>query len=253
MIRTLLADDEPLAREGLRQLLADIPDVVIVGECGDGLSAIENIEREKPDLVLLDIRMPEMTGLEVAANLRMAPRPLIVFVTAFDEFAIEAFRVHAVDNLLKPVKKADLLRGMERIRTAIEANRQGQLRQQLEALLQHSAQPFPKRFLVRGSKNLTVVPAAEVDWIEAAGNYVNLHLGKKAYLYRETMNNLEQQLDPRKFVRIHRSRIVNVERICKLQSWSHGEYVIIMKDDTELLLTRTYRENLLGLFERPAS
>lgn len=246
MIRTLLVDDEPLAREGLRQLLADIPDVVIVGECGDGLSAIENIEREKPDLVLLDIRMPEMTGLEVAANLRMAPRPLIVFVTAFDEFAIEAFRVHAVDYLLKPVKKADLLRGMERIRTAIEANRQGQLRLQLEALLQHSAQPFPKRFLVRGSKNLTVVPVAEVDWIEAAGDYVTLHAGAKKHLLREKLSALEEKLDPGEFCRIHRSGIVRLPRIKTLTPEAGGDYSLTLENGRRLSVSRTYRENLLA-------
>lgn len=254
-IRTLIVDDEPFARQKVRNMLRDDPDVEIAGECENGWDALADIRELQPDLVFMDMLMPEKSGLEVLRELDENTAPYVVFITAHNDFALQAFETHALDYLLKPFDYGRFQKALHRARTQIQLKQNRDIHQQLSHLLRQVAiqTGYLDRLMLKSGEEILFLKTAEIDWIEAAGNYVNLHLGKKAYLYRETMNHLEQQLDPRKFVRIHRSRIVNVERICKLQSWSHGEYVIIMKDDTELLLTRTYRENLLGLFERPAS
>lgn len=252
-IRTLIVDDEPFARQKIRSMLRNDPDVEIVGECENGRDALAAIRQLQPDLAFMDMLMPEKNGLEVLRELDEHTAPHVVFITAHNDFALQAFETHALDYLLKPFDDSRFQKALHRARTQIQLKQNRDMHQQLSHLLRQVTiqTGYLDRLMLKHGEEILFLKTAEIDWIEAAGNYVNLHLGKKAYLYRETMNNLEQQLDPRKFVRIHRSRIVNVERICKLQSWSHGEYVIIMKDDTELLLTRTYRENLLGLFERP--
>ncbi len=253
-IRTLIVDDEPFARQKVRSILEKARDIEIIGECENGEDAMALIRDLQPDLVFMDMIMPEKTGLEVLQAIGGDDPPYVVFITAHNDFAIEAFEAQASDYLLKPFDAERFQKALQKARRHIHLKQNVNLYDQLQHLLNTSATPatYLERLMIKSGDDIIFVKTDEIDWIEAAGNYVNLHLGKRSYLYRDTMNHLQTRLDPARFVRIHRSKIVNVERISRLQSWSHGEYVIIMKDKTELFLTRTYRDNLLGMFDRPA-
>ena len=253
--RVMIVDDEPWARALLRRLLSAEPDMEIVAEAGDGREALALLRKDPPDLLFLDIQMPEMNGFEVVAALPPEMLPRIIFVTAYDQYALQAFEVHALDYLLKPVRRERFAAALERARLERRNSDIAPLNANVQRLLESLQVPprYLKRLAIPRQERIFFLAVDEIDWIESAEKYLRLHSGGQTYLLRESLSNLEAALDPEKFLRIHRSRIVNVERICNLQSGSHGEYVIIMKDDTELLLTRTYRENLLGLFERPAS
>ena len=244
--RVLIADDEPLARERLRTLLGAEDWVDVVAECQNGTEAVESITRLQPDLVFLDVQMPGATGFQVIDSVGPERMPLVVFVTAFDTYALRAFDVHALDYLLKPVDRERFGQALARARQQLERRTNGDLERRLLELMQDlKGSPHRlERFVVKAGGRVFFVRADEIDWIEAAGNYVKLHVGSDAHLFRETMNTLEAQLDPEVFFRIHRSHIVNIERVKELQPWFNGEYVVFLKNGTRLTLSRGYREKL---------
>jgi len=244
--RTLIVDDEPLARERLRQLLEPEAEIELVGECADGREAVAAIREKSPDLVFLDVQMPELTGFEVLEQVRGGRMPVIVFVTAHDQFALKAFEVHAVDYLLKPFDRDRFQTALRRALDHIQRDHAGELNQRLSALLNDlkpSARPLD-RLAVKSGGRVVFVRVDDIDWVEAADNYVELHVGAESHLHRETMADLEQMLPPGKFMRISRSTIVNVDRIKELQPLFHGEYAVILRNGTRLTLSRSYREKL---------
>ena len=252
MIRTLLVDDEPPALEGLRTRLALERDVAIVGEAGDGLAAVGAIERLLPDLVLLDIQMPGIDGFDVVARAGRTHLPAIVFVTAYDRYALKAFDVHAVDYLLKPVQAAQLTRALHRVRRLLA---QAELAERgsaaMATLLDDRERIGPGegrpagRWAVRQGERYLLLRADEVDWIEAAANYVRFHARGTSYLMRGTLAGLERELDAARFARIHRSTIVNVDRIREIKPEWHGDFDVVLTDGRMLRMSRTYRRALL--------
>jgi two-component system LytT family response regulator len=243
-IRALIVDDEPPARELIATLLRDEPDVEVVGECANGRKAVTAIERLSPDLVFLDVRMPGLDGFGVLAELPVEQWPMIVFVTAYDEHAVRAFKVHALDYLLKPFEYERLREAVRRARAKMNqrngASEQSRLLSLLESL-QNGAQSWD-RVVVREAGRVTFLKPDEIDWIEAEGNYVSLHVGTKSHLLRETMNAVEARLEVRNFLRVSRSALVNLERIKEWQPLFHGDSVLVLKDGTRLTVSRVYRE-----------
>ena len=246
MTRILIADDEPLARERLKMLLVGQEGFEVVGECHDGPSTIDAIRRTKPDLVFLDVQMPGANGFDVVSALGEEELPLFVFVTAFDKYALKAFDVHALDYLLKPFDRDRFLQALARARQQLERPSNSDLRSRLLALVR-DLEPAPQRlerFVIKSGGRVFFVRADEIDWIEAAGNYVKLHVGTETHLLRETMNAVEAQLPRETFYRIHRCHIVNIERVKELQPWFNGEYVVFLRTGARLTLSRGYREKL---------
>ena len=246
MIRAIIVDDEPLAREGLRDFLAAEPDVDIVSECGDGKAAARAIREHKPDLVFLDVQMPEMDGFELLGNLEPEEIPNVIFVTAYDRYALEAFRVHALDYLLQPLVAERFRAAVQRVRTHMLANDAGRINERMLTLLGElrDTSRGAGRLLIKERGRIFFVKAEEVDWIEAAGNYVKLHVGAERHLMRETMSKIGDRLDRKQFARIHRSTIVNLDRIKEIQPWFQGEHVVVLHTGVQLTLSRTYREKL---------
>lgn len=244
--RILVVDDEPLARERLRTLLGDEPGMQVVGEAGDAAGAVEAIGRDSPDLVFLDVQMGNSSGFDVIDAVGPNRMPLVIFVTAYDKYALKAFDVHALDYLLKPFDRDRFRQALGRVRPQLERRSAGDLERRLRAIVDdlRPASTRVDRFVVKSSGRVFFVRADEIDWIEAAGNYVKLHVGADSHLLRETMNAIEAKLDPEAFFRIHRCHIVNVERIRELQPWFNGEYVVFLKNGTRLTLSRGYREKL---------
>jgi two-component system, LytTR family, response regulator len=242
MIRTLIVDDEPLSRRRIRDLLDGEADFVIIGECGDGESAMTALRDRPCDLVFLDVQMPGLDGVEVARRLASASGPAVIFVTAHDCYALPAFEVHAVDYLLKPFDRLRFRKALAWARIAIRRDR-GEAPAPLPSELGSGKKP-PDRVMIKTAGKVYFLKTKEIDWVEAAGNYLRLHAGTAEHLLRETMNNLEARLDPESFWRIHRSTLVKVDRIRELQPMFHGDYVVILRDGTELTLSRTYRRNL---------
>jgi len=244
--RVLIADDEPLARERLRTLLGAEEWVEVVGECQNGNEAVDSIAKLQPDLVFLDVQMPGATGFDVIDAVGPDRMPLVVFVTAFDKYALRAFDVHALDYLLKPFDRERFGQALGRARQQLERRSGGDLERRLLELVQDlkGTSHRLERFVIKAGGRVFFVRSDEIDWIEAAGNYVKLHVASDAHLFRETMNALEAQLNPDIFYRIHRSHIVNIERVKELQPWFNGEYVVFLKNGTRLTLSRGYREKL---------
>jgi two-component system, LytTR family, response regulator len=265
-IRTLVVDDEPLARRRLARLLDAEPGVEVVGVCASGREAVDAIRRDRPDLVFLDVQMPELDGFGVLAEVGAERLPAIVFVTAYDRYALQAFEVHALDYLLKPYTPARLSAAVERATRQLHAPADDAMR--LAELLEHldrerrelarkldgaapapaPAAPAPShtgRLLVKEGERMFFVPVERVDWLEAEGNYVRLHCGTDAHLVRGTLGGMEEQLDARRFTRIHRSTIVNVDRVKEVRPWFAGDYLVKLQDGTELRLSRRYRDRLL--------
>jgi two-component system LytT family response regulator len=246
-IRTLVVDDEPLARERVLSLLQHEADVEVVGECSDGGQAVSAIQQHAPDLVFLDVQMPGCDGFEVIRSVGADRMPTVVFVTAYDEYALQAFEVHALDYLLKPFGKDRFQQTLRHAREDLERRRAGDLGRRLLALV-HGAKPAEppqvERLVVKSGGRVFFLRTDEIDWIEAAGNYVRLHLGAESHLFRETMNRMESRLDSRRFARIHRSRIVNTERIKEMQPWFNGDYIVVLRDGTRLTLSRGYRDRV---------
>ena len=251
-LRTLIVDDEPVARRRLRRLLRAIDGVTIVGECGDGATAIDVIRETTPDVVLLDVQMPELDGFGVLQAMSPEEIPVVIFVTAHDQYALRAFDVHALDYLLKPVVAERLQTAMARARTRIEERQGTSVDARVLALLQTLApeRKFLTRIPVRREGRVQVLDLADVDWIGAADNYVTLHAGTREYLVRDTMGRLERELDPDRFVRIHRSAIVQVDRIRELVPDFHGDFTLVLKNGTELTLSRTFRPKVEALLGR---
>jgi two-component system, LytTR family, response regulator len=249
-LRVLIVDDEPLARERIRACLEGVAGVEIAGECGDGEDAVADIERLRPDLVFLDVQMPELDGFAVLEALKVEPLPAVVFVTAYDEFAVRAFEVRAVDYLMKPFACARVHDAVERVR-ARAAGTADEVAERLRALLRdlEPRRGWLERIPVRVGPRVLFVRAADIDWIEGEGNYARLKVGGKAYLLRETLARLEERLSPEHFVRIHRSVIVNVERIREIQPMFKGTYQVMLHDGTRLTSTRTYRDRIRRLIE----
>ena len=253
-IKTLIVDDEPLARDRVRRFLRDEGDIQVIGESGNGIEAIETINREQPDLVFLDIQMPEKNGFDVIKSLNRRKLPTIIFVTAYDQYALRAFDVHALDYLLKPFNRERIHRAVARAREHIENQRLGNLDERLNSLIAdlRSERRYLDRLVVKSVGRVFFLKTDEIDWIEAAGNYVKLHVGRDSHMIRETMNGIEAKLDPDKFLRIHRSTVVNIDRIKELQPMFSGDYAVILRDGTELALSRNYRERFTELFENQA-
>jgi two-component system LytT family response regulator len=248
-IRALIVDDEPLAREGIRMRLKQEPDVEVIGACKNGREAVTAILRDVPDLVFLDIQMPRLDGFGVVEAVGVKRMPHVIFVTAYDEHALRAFEVGALDYLLKPIDGGRFSEAMERARGRIRGENfeafSGRLHKMMEAL--GVERKRLERLSIKSAGRITFLGVDEIDWIEAADNYVQVHAGRESHLLHATMNNLESRLDPKKFLRIHRSAIVNVGRIKELHPMFHGEYRVILKDGTRLTSGRSYRENLQKL------
>ena len=245
-IRTLIVDDESLAREKVRNFLLRDPQFEVVGECSNGPEAIAAIQESLPDLLLLDIQMPQMDGFSVLEAISSNRLPHVIFVTAYDQYALRAFEFHALDYLLKPFDWDRFEQTLQRAKDQLFKERSSQFNRGIQALLdQLKEQPrYLDRLVIKSSGRVFLLKTDEIDWIEAEGNYIRLHVSKESHLLRETISTLESQLDPKVFLRIHRSTIVNLNRIKELQSWFHGEFHVILKDGTQLLLSRTYREKL---------
>jgi two-component system LytT family response regulator len=244
-------DDEPAARNGIRHLLSRDPDVVVVGECRNGREAVRALEKGDVDLVFLDIQMPELDGFGVLSAIGVVNMPAVVFVTAYDRHALRAFEVHAVDYLLKPFTDERFHEALAHAKAQIQQKRLGELSRQLAMLLSEAEAPrgarsrqYPKRMPIRDGGRVMLLPLREVDWLEAEKDYVRVHVGKSIHVIRQTMKNLERDLDPDRFVRIHRSTIVNIERVRELQPMFKGEYVVVLHDGTELKLSRGYRDQV---------
>ena len=246
-IRLLVVDDEPLARAGVRSLLANDEEIEVIGECGDGAEAVVAIIDLQPDAVLLDIKMPELSGLDVVRTIGVEQMPLVVFITAYDEHALRAFELHAVDYLLKPFDDERFVQTIDRVKREFRTRAAAQLSEKLLNVLQET-QPRSARYLsrivVRGDGRTLLLRASDVDWIEAADYYARIHSGAKSHLLRETMNDLEARLDPDVFFRVHRSAIVNLEKVKEIQPYTRGEHVVIMNNGAKVRLSRGRRENL---------
>lgn len=245
-IRTLIVDDEALARERLRQLLESEPEIEIIGECADGRAAVDAIRKHSPDLIFLDVQMPELDGFAVLEAVGTERLPVIVFVTAHDKFALRAFDVHAVDYLLKPFDRERFQAALRRALEQVSQRGAGAMDRRISALLAELRPPPTalERLAVKSGGRVVLVKTEDVDWIEAADNYVELHAGKETHLLRETLSALEEQLAPKKFIRISRSIIVNADRIKELEPLFHGEYQVTLSNGVKLTLSRGYRNKL---------
>ena len=262
-IRTLVVDDEPLAREGVRLRLAQDAAFEVVGECANGVEAVDAILDLAPDLVFLDVQMPGLSGFEVLEEVGGEALPTVVFVTAYDQYALRAFEVHALDYVLKPFDDERFAATLQRVRGRVAERRAGRLGERLSGLLGDlssaglgggrgeapARRSFPDRLVVRDATKIAFVPVAELDWVEADGDYMRLHCAGKSHLVRRTMAQMEQRLDPDRFVRIHRSTIVNLDRVRELRPTFNGEYVVHLHDGTKLKLSRGYRKRLQTLLE----
>jgi len=248
-LSVLIVDDESLAREGLRELLEAEADIHIVGECIDGVDAIDALRAKKPDIVFLDIQMPEFSGFDVIREVGPELMPLVIFVTAYDEFAIRAFDVSALDYLLKPVDPERFKIALDRARSIRESKDTLAVNQKLVQLLEDikAGSSYMERLPVKSSGKITLLNAREIDWIDAEGDYVCVNMQGKKHLIRGKISEMEQRLDPKQFARIHRSIIVNIDRIKELEPLFYGEYAVKLHNGTKLTLSRTYREKLFAL------
>jgi two-component system, LytTR family, response regulator len=249
----LLVDDEPLAREGLRMLLAADAEVSSIREARNGREAVEAIRAVRPDLVFLDVQMPEMDGFAVLQEVGAEQMPAVVFVTAHDKYAIQAFEINAIDYLLKPVTEERFAKALARAKGLLQSKNADEPGRQILSLLETIAAPRQslKRLAVRTAGKTVFVDVADIEWIEAAENYVQIHAGRAEHLLHVTMSTLEKSLDPELFLRIHRSVIVNVKRIKEMQPVMHGEYVITLANGVRLQSGRSYAEKLKTMAENP--
>ena len=246
-VRAVIADDEPLARERVRVFLAAFPEIEVVRECGDGVEASAAIRELRPDLVFLDVQMPGLDGFAVLDAVEEEAAPAVIFVTAHDRYALRAFDVHAADYLLKPFTRARFGRAVERVLARGAHERADAARQVAELLGRLRPEPRDERIAVRTEQGVHFVRAEEIDWIEAEGNYVRLHRAGRSDLVRETLQRMESRLDPRRFVRVHRSAVVNLDRVRRLEPWFHGEFEVVLEDGTRLRSSRTFSGRLREL------
>jgi two-component system LytT family response regulator len=251
-IRILIVDDELMARKRLRRFILKEPDIEIVGECANGRDAIAAIKQLIPDLVFLDVQMPEMNAFEVLRAVGVETMPLVIFVTAYEEFALQAFEARAIDYLLKPFDYERFQKALERAKTYLKGHANGAINERLSALLDHWAEPSYQRshLAVQTSGRLLFLKLEDIDWVEAAGNYVGLHVGRDNHLLHTTMNELEKKLPPRRFLRIHRSTMVNLNSIREIQPLFHGDSVVVLKNGTRLNASRSGSQKLLNRLEQ---
>jgi two-component system LytT family response regulator len=256
-IKTIIADDEPLAREKIRNLLEEDPDIELIGECADGIETVTAIRNQQPDLVFLDVQMPELDGFGVLKALNDSNLPTLIFVTAYDQYALRAFEVHALDYLLKPFDRERFQKALQRAKEHIRKEKSGEVNEKLLTLLEdlkseksnNHERKYLDRLVIKAGGRVTFLKTEEIDWIEAAGNYIRLYIGKDSHLLRDTMNNIQTKLDPEKFLRIHRSTILKIDRIKELQPWYHGEYVVTLENGKQLTSSRSYRHKLSKLLQ----
>lgn len=257
-IRALIVDDEPIARKGVRRELEHDPDVEVAGECTNGRDAVAFIRERAPDLVFLDLQMPELDGFGVVEQVGVERMPVVVFVTAFDEFALKAFELHALDYVLKPFNGERFRKALRRAKAQARRGGAAGLDERLLAALRDAGraapageerEPYLDRVVVKSGGRIFFLSVAEIDWIEAADNYVRLHAGRESHLVQGALGRLEGRLDPKLFLRVHRSTIVNVTRIKELQPLFHGEYAIKLAGGGELTSSRGYRDRLQRLLE----
>jgi two-component system, LytTR family, response regulator len=246
-IRTLIADDEPLARRGVRLLLEKDSGVEIVGEATGGIEAADLILRLRPDLVFLDVQMSGCDGFETLMRVGQEAAPVVIFVTAYDEYALKAFDFNAVDYLLKPYDDARFAAALERARELVIRKRKDGVDTRLTRLIEHLEGESRDRILLKSSGEIIFLKTSEIDWIEAEGDYVKFHVTGRTHLMRGTMTSLEERLDPNRFIRIHRSTIVNVDRLRKLSPSFEGEYAVVLQDGTKLRLSRGYQDRIRSL------
>jgi two-component system LytT family response regulator len=263
--RTLIVDDEPLAREGVAVLCAADPEIEIIGQCGDGTAAVQAIRREHPDLIFLDIQMPKRDGFEVLEGLAVAERPVAVFVTAYDQYAVRAFEAGAVDYLLKPFNDKRFQQALARAKNEVRRNRMQEVDQRLEELLARvgelrrgslvaAAVPTPEyaeRIVVKAGGDLHFIKTSDVLWVEAQGDFVKVQTLEQPQLVRETLQSMEQKLDGSRFLRIHRSFLVNVQHIKRVAPALYGDHTVYMSDGSKLRLSRNYRSKLKAFIEQP--
>ena len=258
-IRTLIVDDEPLARDNLAWFCDREPDLAPVTLCANGYEALDRLRADAVDLMFLDVQMPRLSGFEVLGQLEQARRPLVVFTTAFDQYAIRAFEVNAVDYLLKPIEEAGFRRATERARTRLASRAVAEYDRNVQRVLAEMRTPKPtepvaeaedadatspgyaRRFMVKSAGELVYVDVDDIDWLETAGNYVERHVGPRTHLLRETMNNMERRLDPKQFVRVHRRIILNARRVVSFKPCFRGEFLARLDGGAELKMSRRYR------------
>jgi two-component system LytT family response regulator len=249
-IRTLVVDDEPLARTKIRSLLAGDTDIEVIGECADGRTAVATIAAERPDLVFLDVQMPEMDGFAVLEAIAAEQMPLVIFTTAFDEYAVRAFDVYALDYLLKPIDRDRFATALERAKarlTSVDSEVAGERGERvLRPLLEELSRQHQRnaRLAIKTDGRVRLIRTMDIDWIEAVDNYAKLHMGKEAHVIRDTLSRLEQRLPGDRFLRVHRSTIVNMERVKEIQPWFQSDYVLILYDGTQLTSGRSYRRKV---------
>jgi two-component system LytT family response regulator len=252
-IKVLIADDEVLARKFIHRMLKPDPEVEIVAECNNGAEAVAMIRKEKPDLVFLDVQMPEMNGFAVLDAVKLDHLPEIIFTTAYEAYAIRAFELHALDYLLKPFDqvrfKAALRYAKERFHSDQDAAKRVQIGTLLESI--QAQQQYFDRIIVRADGRITFLHVREIDWLEADDKYVHLHTGKGTRMVRQTLTAIEGQLDPKKFLRVHRSAMVNIEKIKELQPLFNGEHSLVLENGTRLTLSRKYKDKLFELLGKP--
>jgi len=242
--RVLIVDDEPLARDRIRELLKDERETEIIGEARNGREAIESINTHQPDLVFLDVQMPDMDGFEVLRQLSVEHMPVVIFVTAYDQYAARAFDVHAIDYLTKPFDRERFTEALEHANTFMKGANEPDTKRIMAMLEELKAgRRYLERFAIKNNETVLFIRCEEVDSIEAEGNYVRLNLAHSSHLLRDTLNNIESQIDPRKFVRIHRRTIVNIDRVKELQTWARGEYRVVLQNGACYTLSRGYRQH----------
>jgi two-component system LytT family response regulator len=247
LLQVLIVDDEPLIRAGIRAGLAGMPHIEVVAECGSGTEAMQILSSQAIDLVLLDVQMQDCTGLDVVERIGPDRMPALIFVTAYDEYAVRAFELNAVDYLLKPFDDSRLRRSVERASQRIAARHQSDLAAQLQALLDSRARKWPERIVVKDGERFDFVPVESIDWIESANNYVQLHCGSRRHLLSESLTNLEGRLNPARFLRIHRGRMVNLSRIEAIHPLVGGTYELELRSGTRLTTGRQYKNQIQTL------
>lgn len=252
-VRVLIADDELLARRKLADLLKLDADVRLVGECANGVDTVSTLKSEPVDLLFLDVQMPELDGFATLEKIPSLKRPVVVFVTAHDKYAIQAFEIHALDYLLKPYDRDRFRLSLERAKTEIYQHRQADVQAQMSLFL-NSIRTKPlylERFVIKTPRRVVFLNTDEIEWVSAEGNYVLIHIGKEQHLLRETIRALQESLDPQKFIRIHRSTIVRLDHIKELHPTPHGDYDVLLRDGTSLVMSRSYKEKLRTVFHLP--
>jgi len=250
-IRTLIVDDEALGRKRVRKLLESEPECEIIGECSDGQEAVAAMRSFTPDLVFLDVQMPELNGFEVLAQLEVDRLPVIIFVTAHDQFALKAFEAQAIDYLLKPFEDERFYQSLQRAKAYLEGHESRKMHERLQSLVNSlsSQTKLITRMAVKTGGRILFIKTSEIDWIEAVGNYLNLHIGSEAHLLRGRVSELEKRLDPNQFFRIHRSAIVNLDRVKEFHPLFKGDGVAILKNGTRLSVSRSCNQRLQRLLE----